>query len=150
MQKNQILIKNIKIFRACLADFNYISAIEKELNIGSTSYEFFKNSIKSKNIKNFKLMSNSILIGYLFYQHDSKNCDIISIGVKQKFQKIGLGKKLINFVKLKNFHNIYVEVSKKNTNAINFYTSLNFFPIGIRKKYYKNNNDALIMRLIIK
>ncbi len=103
MQKNQIPIKNIKIFKSCLADYNDISAIEKELNIGPTSYEFFKNSIKSKNIKNFKLTFTSNLIGFLCYQHDSKNCDIISIGIKQKFQKLGLGKKLINFVKKKTF-----------------------------------------------
>ena len=150
MQKNQIPIKNIKIFESCLADYNEISALEKELNISSTSYEFFKSSIKSKNIKNFKLTLTSNLIGYLCYQYASKNCDIISIGIKQKFQKLGLGKKLINFVKLNNFHNIYVEVSNKNINAINFYKSLNFFCTGIRKKYYKNKDDALIMRLIIK
>ena len=43
MQKNQIPIKNIKIYKSCLEDYNDISAIEKELNIGPTSYNFFKN-----------------------------------------------------------------------------------------------------------
>ena len=150
MQRNQIQIKNIQILKVSLADFNDISTIERELNINSTSYEFYKNSINSKNIKNFKLTITSTLIGYLCYQHDPKDCDIISIGIKQKFQKLGLGKKLINFVKLKNFHNIYVEVSNKNINAINFYKSLNFVLTGIRKNYYKNKDDALMMKLKIK
>jgi len=147
MQKNQIQIENIKILKSLLSDFKQISTIERELNFNPTPYDFFKNSIKSKNIKNFKLTTSSFLVGYLCYQHDAKDCDIISIGVSKSFQKLGLGKKFINFIKKNNFYNIYVEVSNKNINAINFYENMGFSFAGVRKKYYKTKDDALLMRL---
>ena len=58
------------------------------------------------------------------------------------------GKRLIKHIKNLNFKNIYVEVSEKNRDAIIFYQKLNFLKIGLRKKYYKNqNSDAILLKL---
>ena len=76
------------------------------------------------------------------------DCDIISIGVTQKFQKMGYGKLLIEYLKSLNLKNIFVEVSTNNRNAIKFYYSVNFFKIGLRKNYYKKQKcDAILLKL---
>lgn len=147
MQKNQILTDNIKISKIYLSDFDDIFLIEKDLNMELTSHKFFKNFIKSKNIRNYKLTFHSIVVGFIFYQFNFEICDIISICIKKNFQKLGLGTKLINFVKTNNFKNIYVEVSVENKGAIEFYKKIGFFFVGRRKKYYKKNGDALLMKL---
>ena len=75
-------------------------------------------------------------------------CDIISIGVTKKFQKMNYGKKLVEYLKNLNFRNIYVEVSANNKNAIIFYQKLNFLKIGLRKNYYKKQrSDAILFKL---
>ncbi|GHT05471.1 hypothetical protein AGMMS5026_03440 [Endomicrobiia bacterium] len=42
---------------------------------------------------------------------------------------------------------IFLEVHQSNNAAINLYKSFGFKEIGVRKKYYKNE-DALVLRLI--
>ena len=149
MLKNQIQIKNINISETLLCDFKDIYIIEKELNMVPTPYNFFENTIKRKNIKNVKISIKSDLVGYLCYQFNLKECDIISIGIKKNFQKMGLGKKLISYLELNHFNSIYAEVSSKNINGIKFYKSLGFFYVGYRRSYYKNNDNAFIMKLKI-
>ena len=79
---------------------------------------------------------------------NKSDCDIISIGVTQKFQKMGYGKLLVEYLKSLNLKNIFVEVSTNNVNAIMFYYSLNFLKIGIRKNYYKKQrSDAFLLKL---
>ena len=150
MQKTQTLINNVKILQIFLSDINNIISIEKELGLGITPYNFFKNSIKINNIKNLKLVLNSIIVGYVSYQNIMKDCDIISIGIKKKFQRLGFGKKIIDFLISSNFKNIYVEVSNENVDAINFYKNQGFFLVGSRKMYYTvSKTDALIMKLTV-
>ena len=79
---------------------------------------------------------------------NKSDCDIISIGVTQKFQKMGHGKLLVEYLKSLNLKNIFVEVSTNNINAIMFYYSLNFSKIGLRKNYYKKQkSDAILLKL---
>jgi ribosomal-protein-alanine N-acetyltransferase len=42
---------------------------------------------------------------------------------------------------------IFLEVRQSNNAAINLYKSFGFKEIGVRKKYYKNE-DALVLRFI--
>ena len=84
---------------------------------------------------------------------DKIDSEILSIGVKKNFQGLGVGKKTIKFLIKKGFKNIFLEVSEKNTKAINFYYSVGFKKIEIRKKYYKINRikpeNAQILNLTI-
>jgi ribosomal-protein-alanine N-acetyltransferase len=41
---------------------------------------------------------------------------------------------------------IMVEVNQNNVQAINLYKKIGFKQIDIRRKYYPNNEDALIMQ----
>ena len=51
------------------------------------------------------------------------------------------------FVKTISGKHITLEVASRNTTAIHLYEKLNFQKISIRKNYYRNGDDAIIMVL---
>lgn len=52
---------------------------------------------------------------------------------------------LINIAKTRKLKNITLEVNINNIPAINLYKKYKFEEVGIRKKYYNNTEDAIIM-----
>ena len=131
-----------------LKDLSKINELENQLNLNKTKSNFFNQIFLNENFKFIKLISKGQIIGFLLFSWNKSDCDIISIGVVKKFQKMNHGKKLIEYIKNLKFKNIYVEVSEKNRDAIIFYQKLNFLKIGLRKKYYKKQNlDAILLKL---
>lgn len=67
---------------------------------------------------------------------------------KDKRQK-GIGTKLLNEIfevtKRLNIQSITLEVNEKNQSAINLYQRFGFQQVGLRKKYYHNTDNAIIM-----
>ena len=57
--------------------------------------------------------------------------------------------KLINIAKSLKYTSVTLEVNENNTNAIKLYEKFSFIKLGIRKKYYKNTDNAIIMTLYI-
>ena len=76
------------------------------------------------------------------------------MGVKKKYQNLGLGKKLFDYIVEKGYRNIFLEVSNLNKGAIKFYYKIGFKKISSRKNYYVNNKkekeDALLMNFLKK
>ena len=54
---------------------------------------------------------------------------------------------LIKLSKKSNLKSITLEVNEQNIPAINLYKKFNFEQVGIRKKYYNNSQNAVIMTL---
>lgn len=78
---------------------------------------------------------------------------ITNIAVKASERGKGIGKllmsELIARAKSDGVRHITLEVRDDNTAAINMYLSFGFKVEGIRKKYYSNKYDALIMWLSV-
>ena len=141
-------ISMCKISEVIVNDLDKINNLENQLNLNITKLNFFNHIISNKNFRFVKLISNKQIIGILQFSWNKSECDIISIGVIEKFQKLNHGKKLVEYLKSFNFKNIYVEVSVNNKNAIMFYQRLNFPKIGLRKNYYKKQkSDAILLKL---
>ena len=137
-----------KIFEVTIKDLPKINELENQLNLNKTKLNFFNQTLSNENFKFIKLVSEKQIIGFLQFSLNKSDCDIISIGVTQKFQKMGHGKLLVEYLKSLNLKNIFVEVSTNNINAIMFYYSLNFSKIGLRKNYYKKQkSDAILLKL---
>ena len=149
MQNQQKQIRyQIKILNATIYDFNSILSIEKDLKLPATNFKLFSNLIELDKIFVLKVIPSNQLIGFVEIQGDLEEIEIITLGIKKNFQNQGYGKQLINFIIKKNYKNIFLEVSSSNLKALNFYKSLGFKKISIRKNYYrsvKNQNDALIL-----
>jgi len=137
-----------KISKVTLKDLPNINELENQLNLNKTKLNFFNQTLSNENFKFIKLVLEKQIIGFLQFSLNKSDCDIISIGVTQKFQKMGYGKLLVEYLKSLNLKNIFVEVSTNNINAIMFYYSLNFLKIGLRKNYYKKQkSDAILLKL---
>ena len=149
MQNQQKQIRyQIKILNATIYDFNSILSIEKDLKLPATNFKLFSNLMELDKIFVMKVIPSNQLIGFVELQGDLEETEIITLGIKKNFQNQGYGKQLINFIINKNYKNIFLEVSLSNLKALNFYKSLGFKKISIRKNYYrgvKKQNDAFIL-----
>ncbi|MGI8668384.1 MAG: GNAT family N-acetyltransferase [Aridibacter sp.] len=80
--------------------------------------------------------------------------EILNIAVRQSFQCKGIGQMIFDEVlrelERKNILEIWLEVRKSNTNAVNFYQKNNFKMQFERKNYYANptENACVFQRLI--
>ena len=87
------------------------------------------------------------VIGFIHISSNYEIIDILNIVVDPKYEKQGIGTKLINYIIKKKdtiVSKIMLEVREDNLKAINFYQKNNFTIIAKRQNYYKNK-DALIM-----
>ncbi len=137
-----------KISEVILKDLPKINELENQLNLNKTKLNFFNQTLSNENFRFIKLVLKKQIIGFLQFSLNKSDCDIISIGVLQKFQNMGYGKILVEYLISLNLKNIFVEVSSNNINGIMFYHRLNFLKIGLRKNYYKKQkSDAILLKL---
>ena len=148
MEKNNLIIssmtlndlEDIKDF--LISDFddfwNY-ETLKDELNSSFSKYIIVKNSI-----------TNSI-VGFAVIKVILDEADLMNIVTKKDSRNNGIGslllKSIINKCKEENLKYLNLEVNVNNTIAINLYKKYNFEEIGLRKKYYNNTDDALLMKL---
>ena len=148
MESPHQLINMCKISEVKVKDLPKINELENQLNLNKTKLNFFNQTLSNENFKFIKLVLEKQIVGFLQFSLNKSDCDIISIGVTQKFQKMGYGRILVGYLKSLNLKNIFVEVSTYNINALMFYHSLNFLKIGLRKNYYKKQrSDAILLKL---
>ena len=122
------------------SDYNKILQIEQNL---------FKNPMTQIQLDNFA-SQNSFriwkiekirIIGYISFYKVMDEVEIVKIGIIKSHQRSNYGSFLIKKLKSLDIKKIHLEVSSKNVNAINFYKKNGFKVIGLRKGYYKSNND---------
>ena len=95
-------------------------------------------------------IQDSRIIAYIFSRIYIDFIEIERVGVikSERRNKVGekLMKELENIAYVKNKRKITLEVAENNFSAINFYKKLFYKKDGVRKKYYKfNNQNALLM-----
>ena len=138
--------------KATISDINSIAKIEK------TSY---KKPYRNENFLKY-LFNNSLtdsawvfevkkkIIGFLIEQRCLDEISILNLAVDKKYQNNGFGKNIINeylnLIPSKSV--VFLEVNKNNFIARKIYTDLNFKEVGLRKNYYNNIEDALIMKYV--
>ena len=104
--------------------------------------------------------------GYLCYVDELQGCisayavllpgvdeaELLVIGVAEKFQRKGLGRKLLlamlDIAYARQLVRVFLEVRTANLAAIALYRSIAFLEVGLRRAYYRNaegSEDALVM-----
>lgn len=129
-----------------------IIKIEKQSFKNPWTKEMFLSSAKNEAV-DFKVMAeNGVVAGYCISQTVCDEMEILSIAVAPEFRRRSLGKDLLKSAleeaKNKKAATAFLEVRESNNIAINLYLSLGFDKIGIRKKYY-TDEDAIVLRKII-
>lgn len=127
-------IKNILV--SDFDNFWSYDTLEEELEC-DTSYV-----IVAKNVEN-------TIVGFAGLKVILDESDIMNIVVKKEFRHHGIGsillENLINYSKNMNLKTITLEVNENNLSAIRLYDKFSFDKLGIRKKYYNGESDAIIM-----
>ena len=77
------------------------------------------------------------------------NVEIINLYVDEEYQGMGFGSMIMDFVidicEQSNIQNLSLEVRSSNISAIALYEKKGYKKISVRKKYYADGEDALVM-----
>ena len=88
------------------------------------------------------------MVGFLIEQRCLNEISILNFTVDKEYRNNGFGKKMIrqylNIIPINSI--LFLEVNKNNYVARKIYTDFNFKEIYQRKNYYKNGEDALILK----
>lgn len=136
-----------------LDDLDDIYLIEtSSYNIPWTKSNLSDEIFKS-NVLNLCINANSSLIGYCFSYIVSNEMFITNVCIHPDYRNKHLGtillKNLLDKAKKISIKCVFLEVREKNFAAINLYKKLGFSQDCIRKNYYSNGDNALLMHLYL-
>ena len=144
-------MQNFQIREMTHDDINEILQIE-ELCYGAHhwSRESFQTELSNKISTYNCVLNNEKCVGYIGYWKIMDEAHVTNISIHPDFQNKKLAHRLILSMidecyeeKIKY---ITLEVRVSNERAIHLYEKFGFKSLGVRKKYYQDNNeDALIM-----
>ncbi len=133
------------IRRANVNDAKEIALLDDKMFIDSLSYDFiYTDLLNNPFAYYFVYEENNKIVGYINCWV-SENTEILNFCVEEEYQKRGIGNLL--FAEVEKIANgvMTLEVRVSNTNAINFYSKRGFNKALIRKGYYSNGEDAILM-----
>ena len=106
------------------------------------------NELKKEDVKVFGLFLSNLVIGICVFHVVLDEAQINFFVVNQKYRGKGYGTYLMSYLikecEKSNISRIFLEVSNTNITAEKFYSSFDFFTVGIRRNYYKDGSDALL------
>ena len=136
-----------------------ISHFEEIEPILSTEFDDFWNSsilkqeLENPNSHYFVAIHNNSIVGFAGIWKAVDEYHITDIVVRKDLRCKGIGshllEKLIETAKLEKVVSVTLEVNINNVPAKKLYEKYGFQPLGIRKKYYNQTDDAVIMTLFL-
>lgn len=115
------------------------------------TYSIFEKELENPNSKYFVAMINDEIVGFAGIWKSLDEMHITNIVTKISKRHMGIASKLlenlIKTVKSQKMALLTLEVNETNINAIKLYEKYNFKKIGLRKNYYGQNRNAIIMTL---
>ena len=171
IDKKNLSLKNVKkIEHNEFLKFYTFKNLAKEMykishnNIYATSESLLKDFCKNSLTLNqencfsafFIYLYNGNLCAFLNIRVSFEIAEIDYIYVHELYKRQGISVDLIHLFEsvCKKFssnliHKVLIEVGAQNHPALSLYKKLNFQEISLRKKYYKNGEDAVIMEKIL-
>lgn len=145
--------KHILIRLMTEKDLDQVMAIETQSFPHPWRRSFFASDIFRPDALCIVAEDISGVVGYLI-AWGREEVHIANIAVAAKAQHRGIGTRLmetaLQFARHQGAENIYLEVRASNTGAQKFYRKFDFIPTYIRRGYYENGEDAIVMEREIK
>ena len=115
------------------------------------SYNILKQELENDKSKYFVFKKENEIIGFAGILLIIDEVNIMNIVVRKDKRNLGIGslllEKIIDFSQIHSATSITLEVNEKNIPAIKLYEKYNFKQVGLRKKYYNNKDNAILMDL---
>ncbi len=128
-----------------------VAAIEREAMAEPWSENMLLSELENPSSTMIVGVEGGKVICYGGYRRTLNEADILNVAVIKEMRGRGIGKqlmaRLISEAKSCGVNTLTLEVSEQNTAAIALYMGFGFEKAGVRKRYYMNSFDALIMRL---
>ena len=128
-------------------DIKQVVLLEEQFLGESLGEEMILNELDNPNVCFLSAKDNEKVIGYIGAYTFDDSMEILNFVVDEAYQRQGVGSLLFNT--LLNMYDktksIVLEVRYNNEKGISFYKKNNFNVISIRKHYYKNGDDAIVM-----
>lgn len=139
------------ILPCCVSDAHEIATIERRCFSHDTwSESSIINDIKRENRIWYKAQDRSSnIIGYCAFMLSNDRAELLKLAIDDAHRKKGIATALLlnAFYDIRNLKKdmIFLEVSAGNISAINLYKSIGFTQVSIRKNYYGQGRDAIVM-----
>ena len=140
----------VEIFNMEIKDLDLISGnLESDFD-NFWNYNVFKSELENGISKYLVAKIDNKIVGFAGLIPIIDEADISNIVVHKDFrnQKIGsfLIEAIINLALSLNLKTINLEVRESNLSAIKLYEKYDFEICGLRKKYYNNSENAILMQ----
>lgn len=126
-----------------------ILQVEAECFSSPWSEQMFISEISGKFSHYYVIEEDSRAVGYMGMWSLSGEGHITNVAVGKNYRRRGFARALISYfieiAKKENLEFMTLEVRASNTPAITLYESFGFTQVGVRKKYYDNSEDALLL-----
>lgn len=133
------------IRKAELKDAKQIADIDSLMFKDSLGYDFIERDLRLNSMANYFICEeNKQIIGYIS-SWISDNTTILNFCVLKDYQNKGIGSLLFEEILKIAVGDITLEVRTSNQNAIQFYKKRGFHEVLLRKYYYSDGEDAILM-----
>lgn len=128
---------------------NIVALLKEQLGQQAWNKEQVLSSFNSGSTFFYGIFDGDLLICVASILVTIDDINLLDIATKEQYKRKGFATKLLNYViSLKKPEQTFsLEVKSKNIPAINLYKSVGFKTLNIRKRYYKDGDDALCMFL---
>lgn len=111
--------------------------------------EILKKELENPNSKYIVAFANDNIVGFAGITYNFDYVEIMNIAIRKDMRRKGIAtklmKKLLLLANEYNVSKVALEVDSNNISARALYNKLGFKEVGIRKKYYHGNSDAILM-----
>lgn len=126
-----------------------ILKVEKECFKKPWTEEMFKEEMSGKFSVYRVITENDVAVGYMGMWILADEGHITNVAIGKDFRRKGYASALVDsFIKLgeeRKLSFLTLEVRESNESAISLYEKKGFTPVGRRKNYYENTEDAILM-----
>ena len=139
----------MQIVKFCDRHIADILKVEQECFQTPWSEKMFKEEISGRFSHYYVAEENGRAIAYMGMWLLSGEGHITNVAVSKNYRRRGIAKALIShFIEIAKSDNsefMTLEVRASNVAAISLYKSFGFADVGVRKNYYENKEDALLL-----
>jgi len=154
LRRRKLNIENdLQIRKICSEDIDILLGIENESHPDPWSRKMFEKELKLDYAYFFVGNILSEIVTYIGFWHIMDEAHLTNITVSKNYRRLGIGKKMMEYLtncsKMLKIKRILLEVRENNLPAISLYKKFDFKKIHIRKKYYSNYENAVIMEKLL-